>query len=202
MEGEGTNPIVFRTICVSTTQPVNFGSHYGLDCPNHHPWCPPWNNTKPAREYESAVRRLARVIARYRNQLAPLIIWRETPAQHHRGGSSQGKQPFAGDCYPTLPMSRARQNWRNMIANPIMQEIGVPILFQNAYSSPLHFMHAGDCTHYCSPSEFYCLTVELALHTIEFWWRRSYRDAWRYEIPHIARKPHVPLAVTGCSEEA
>lgn len=130
------------------------------------------SGTNTPAYYASDVTRLARIFNSSRELgLAP-FIWRETLAQHHRGGLFEPGVPCC-ECYEHpkagTAAERAAPNWRNAMATPILAHHAVPIMPQYAYSAGAFFMHGDDCTHYCTNSQLTSLVADVTMQWLALW---------------------------------
>ncbi|KAK9821033.1 hypothetical protein WJX74_003942 [Apatococcus lobatus] len=120
---------------------------------------------------------LARFAGAYMTRGAelPFIIWRDASVQHFNSPDGHYKPGMAQDCQPIPGMSLDHRNylhaldveqaeveqggWRNMLSNPLMERLGIPIQHSWNKSVPLdsyhhHFHEWIDCTHSCHPSVY------------------------------------------------
>lgn len=86
----------------------------------------------------------------------PRLIWRETPAQHFRSKTGVYDASYVGERCVELSSSHNtnfhESNWRNLAANPIVEQFNFPILKIWMLSAERSDAHVGnDCTHYCLP---------------------------------------------------
>lgn len=106
----------------------------------------------------------------------PIVIWGESTPQHFQNGSftwnvlqdsppASGKEKLRSECFPyeSLEDYMRKGHWRNEMAQPIVDEAGLPTMH---FSKALHSLHSchpfrynakkdlwgNDCTHYCEPS--------------------------------------------------
>lgn len=108
----------------------------------------------------------------------PVVIWGESTPQHFKDGSftwdefrepdenaEENKGKPKSECFPyaSLESFTEKGNWRNSIAEPIVDTNQIPAL---RWSKALHYLHdnhpfryypkrkawGNDCTHFCEPS--------------------------------------------------
>ncbi|KAK3235749.1 hypothetical protein CYMTET_54070 [Cymbomonas tetramitiformis] len=100
------------------------------------------------------------------------MVWRESTHQHFpgkQGGNFAGKdKPCPKGCARFSEKQVTKHNWRNIHANALMEQYGVPIIRAWHMSSMSDDMHVGagggrcDCTHFCN----YRLGLFEAWHTV------------------------------------
>lgn len=134
-------------------------------------------------DYAGLVRGLADYVMKNRDWL-PTVIWRETNAQHFKQdtGEYPDKDKAAAilgegkkECGPIPKVTRRadgvlegrnkdvlRGGWRNAIADPILEEAGIPIQHVWNDTVPLWGGHVvGECTHFCHPGAYSLWTAQL-----------------------------------------
>jgi hypothetical protein len=113
----------------------------------------------------------------------PRLIWRETPAQHFRSKSGVYHASRVGEGCIDLSLTNnttySESNWRNLVANPIVDQYKFPILKLWMLSAERSDAHVGkDCTHYCLPGlpdlwavylmqMIYCINSDKSNHVIK-----------------------------------
>eukprot|EP00884_Botryococcus_braunii_P023107 jgi/Botrbrau1/9480/Bobra.0252s0098.2 len=137
-----------------------------------------WINSR--QEYERNVSAFANYYQAHKEEL-PFTIWRDSSVQHFDtptgdyqcDGCPSPSYPFICQAIPNVTLNDRNEleadafhvaevvagGWRNRIALPVMEQLGIPIMHTWNTSLPIfHFHHnfqeKDDCTHFCHPSPY------------------------------------------------
>jgi hypothetical protein len=132
-----------------------------------------WTGTTTANEYAADVRTFAAALKTATQQSNVSLFWFESTPQHFAddltGAGTYNPQADHQSCVRKLTHSAGNFNYLNRVSGPIMADLDIPtipIFYALEPRGDLHIEFAGDCTHWCEPSEVTLHMAAAVLNTV------------------------------------